>query len=118
MHELAIAQALVAELEAVRRREQAVRIVLCRVAVGALSGVDPRSLTDAFGVVAEESEVAGTALEVVRVPVCVRCNACGQQERVDGFTLRCLACGSDQVAVTAGRELHILSVALDVEDGT
>lgn len=117
MHELSIAQALVTELEAVRRREGVLRVVSCRVAVGRLSGVDPQSLSDAFPIVADESEVAGVALHIESVPLGVHCEACGQDGQVDGYTVRCLACGSDKVTVTTGRELHIVSVELDVEDG-
>jgi hydrogenase nickel incorporation protein HypA/HybF len=117
MHELSIAQALVTELEVIRRREGVLRILSCRIAVGSLSGVDPQSLSEAFPIVADGSEVAGVVLNIESIPLGVHCEACGQDGRVDGFTVRCLACGSDKVTVTAGRELHLVSVELDVEDG-
>jgi hydrogenase nickel incorporation protein HypA/HybF len=118
MHELSIVQALVEQLEEVRRREQATRVVVCRIAVGRLSGVDPRSLSETFPIVADESEVAGVELRIEEIPVRLRCSACGVESLADGFVLRCPACGSDAVTVTTGRELHLVSVDLDVADAT
>jgi hydrogenase nickel incorporation protein HypA/HybF len=106
MHELSIAQAILAIAE---RHAAGRRVTRVEVSIGHLRQVVPTALDFAFELLAPEVE-----LEMVEIPAAGRCRACGRESRLDGFPLVCRACGSGDVEVVAGEELRVES--LDVEE--
>lgn len=114
MHELSIAQALVEQVERVVLAEAAVRANRVSIAVGVLSGVEPEALQGSFPLVAEGTVAEGAELVIEKIAARVRCLACGNDAETNGFFIACAVCGSREVEVTAGRELHIQSVELEV----
>lgn len=64
MHEMAIAMALIDQVEQAAREQKARCIAGISVAVGRLSGVDPDALRAVFELAAEETLAAGARLEV------------------------------------------------------
>ena len=60
MHELAICQALIEQVEAVAREQDAVQVVQVRIGIGPLSGVEPQLLEQAFQL-ARAGSIATTA---------------------------------------------------------
>ena len=114
MHELSIAQALVEQVERVVLAEAALRANKVSIAVGALSGVEPEALLGAFPLVAEGTVAEGAELAIEKMAARVRCLACGSEAETEAFFIGCAVCGSREVELTAGRELHIQSVELEV----
>ena len=106
MHELSIAEAVLAIAERHARGRPLTRV---EVAVGHLRQVVPSALEFAFELLAP-----GVELEIVDVPAAGSCRACGSESRLDGFPLICPACGSADLEVVAGEELRVES--LDVEE--
>jgi len=116
MHELSIAQSLIERVEELASREGAERVERVTVRVGALCGVDPEALGFVFPIAAEGTAAGGAQLTIERVPAAVRCRGCGRTcEPVFPFFL-CGHCGSDDVEVTAGRELDLASVDVAVPE--
>jgi hydrogenase nickel incorporation protein HypA/HybF len=107
MHELSIAQAVVAicEQHAAGRRVERVELK-----VGALRQVVPDALAFSFGLVAEGTVVEGAELAIEEVPVLLACRDCADETEVDGFPLVCGSCGSAHVDVAGGEELHVESL--------
>ena len=64
MHEMAIAMALIDQVEKEAREQKARSIAVISVAVGRLSGVDPDALRAVFELASEETLAAGAQLEV------------------------------------------------------
>jgi len=116
MHELSIAQALVEQIEQVVVAEGATRATKVMIAVGALSGADPEALRAAFPLVAEGTAAEGAELIVEQVAARVHCSACGGESVVDAWSLGCAVCASREVELVSGRELHIQSVELEVDE--
>ncbi len=116
MHELSIAQALVEQVEGAAAKEHAIRVVRVVIAVGTLSGVDPEALRSLFPLVAEETVAAGAELFIEQVATRVRCLACGLEAQTDAAFVGCTACGSRDVELSAGRELNIKSIELEVDE--
>jgi len=116
MHELSIAQALVEQVEAAATKEHAQRVVRVVIAVGALSGVDPEALRSLFPLVAEGTVTADAELVVEPVKARVRCRVCACEEVAQTSFIRCTACGSRDVELVAGRELHIKTVELEIDE--
>jgi len=111
MHELAIAEAIVAIADRHARGRPVARV---EVAVGHLRQVVPSALEFAFELTARGTAVEGAELALRVVPAGVRCRSCGAVSEQDGFPLGCRSCGGWDVEVVAGEELQVES--LDVEE--
>ncbi len=113
MHELAVAQALVEQVEAVIRQHQAARASLIRVRIGPLAGVVPELLASAFPLAAANSRMEHASLELVDAPIKVRCQTCGAETEAAMNRLICGACGDWHTQVISGDELLLESVELE-----
>jgi len=116
MHELSIAQALVEQIEATATQEHAQRVVRVVITVGALSGVDPEALSSLFPLVAEGTVAADATLLIERVAVRAHCKACGLETQAKTTFSGCTACGSKDIELSAGRELNIKTIELEIEE--
>ena len=113
MHELAIAESLVAIAQ---RHAHGRRVTRVEVAAGHLRQVVPSALEFAFELLAQGTELEGAELMIEEVPAAGRCRSCGAEGRLDGFPLACRACGGWDVEVTAGEELRVESLDLEEEE--
>lgn len=115
MHETAIAQSLIDLM--VREAESAGggRIAAARLVLGEMSGVDEETLRFAFDVCTRGTIAEGCRLDVERVPVRLRCRACGAEGADDPF-LPCGTCGAVGYEMLSGRELRLASLDLDDDD--
>lgn len=110
MHELALADAIV---EIAVRNAGERRVARVEVAVGALRQVVPDALAFAFELVAAGTVVEGAELAIDEAPARVACRACDAETDVHAFPLACVRCGSFDVIVTKGEELHVLALELE-----
>jgi hydrogenase nickel incorporation protein HypA/HybF len=122
MHELAVAQAIVAAAE---RHAEGRRVAVVRVRVGRLRQVVPEYLSWFFEIAAGETLCEGASLECESTPSLLRCGACGaewdpapapapdQAALIVGF--RCPQCGSGDNRILSGDELVVESI--DISDG-
>lgn len=118
MHELSIAAALADLVEEAAARHGAERVRRVGVAVGALTDLDPDALGFGWEVIAAERPLlAGSVLEIRRVPVTVVCSACGQEGPARPPGVTCGACGSHDTRLMTGEELDVAEVELDVPEG-
>lgn len=113
MHELAVAQALVEQVDAVIRQHHAKSASLIRVRVGPLAGVVPDLLASAFPLAAAGSRMQHAALEFAAAPIRVRCQTCGAETEAALNRLLCGACGDWHTQVISGDELLLESVELE-----
>ena len=113
MHELAVAQALVEQVEAVIDQHQANSAALIRVRIGPLAGVVPELLASAFPLAAAGSRMAHAELEFTRAPIQVRCQTCGAETEAAMNRLVCGACGDWHTQIISGDELLLESVELE-----
>jgi hydrogenase nickel incorporation protein HypA/HybF len=107
MHELSLAGGVLQAVQDAARREGFVRVSLLKLEVGALSGVEVRSLRFAL-----QSLQAGTCLEGATIEIdeppgqawCLRCSlSVPIQRRGDA----CPHCGGYQLQPTGGTELKL-----------
>jgi hydrogenase nickel incorporation protein HypA/HybF len=110
MHELSIADALVA-IAARHAGER--RVVRVEVKLGHLRQVVPQALEFAFGLVAAGTPVEGAELVMEIVPAAGRCRACGTEGELPAFPLLCPACGSADLELTQGEELLVDALELE-----
>lgn len=113
MHELAVAQALVDQVEAVIAQHAATQASLIRVRIGPLAGVVPELLATAFPLAAAGSRMEHAELDLVNAPIKVRCQTCGAETEAKMNRLICGACGDWHTQVISGDELLLESVELE-----
>jgi len=108
MHELAICQALMKQLEQQAARHNASRIERVVLSVGPLSGVENALLARAFTVARAGSVASGAELDIETGPVRVRCRNCFEESAVASNRLVCGSCGDWKVTVIEGEELMLV----------
>ena len=84
MHEMGIATEILRIVESSIPAEMVdAKVRRVNLKVGRLSAIVPESLRFCFGVVAENTLVAGAELAIEQVPVEVKCNQCGHEWTVE-----------------------------------
>lgn len=110
MHELSIAKDLLEIVTETAAAHHVNRVSRLRIVVGALGNVVPEALEFAFEVAGQGTVAEGARLEIVEVPVTVRCNACQAETVLEDFAFLCTECGSLDVTVLRGKELYLDSI--------
>lgn len=112
MHELAVCQGLMREVERVAHAAGAERVVGVTVRIGPLAGVEPQLLQSAFPLASAGTAAAGARLVIEHAPIQVRCRRCGHESQATTSHLVCGLCGHWQVQVVSGEELLLARVEL------
>jgi len=110
MHELSIAEAIVAIAERHAAGRQVARV---EVKVGHLRQVVPSALDFAFGLVATGTVVEGAELALEVVPAEGRCLDCGAMTELKDFPLQCSHCSCFALDVLHGEELLVEALELE-----
>jgi len=110
MHELSIAESIVAIAD---RHARGRRVTRVEVEIGHLRQVVPSALEFAFELVSQGTVVEGAVLDVEEVAAGGRCRQCGNEGDLGGFPFSCQGCGGFDVEVTRGEELRVDSLELE-----
>ncbi len=113
MHELSLVASLFEVLEEKAREHGAVRITAVVLKVGVMSGVVPDLLESAFEMYKKGTLAEGARLEIVRVPVKLRCPDCGGETAREDTDFSCAACGSRRIEIVEGRDLIVERIELE-----
>jgi hydrogenase nickel incorporation protein HypA/HybF len=113
MHELAVCQGLMSQVNQIAARENAQRVTSIRLSIGPLSGVEPQLLRDAFPIAAAGSVADGAELLIEQQPVTVRCLSCGAESEARANRLLCGRCGDYRTQLLSGDEMLLSSLELE-----
>ena len=113
MHELAVCQGLMRQVDRIAAREGAEQVTLIRLSIGPLSGVEPQLLRDAFPIAAAGSVAAAAELQIESQAVRVRCLSCGAESEAQANRLVCGECGDYRTQLLSGDELLLTSLELE-----
>ena len=113
MHELAVCQALIDQVERVARQNDARRVVSIVITVGPLSGVEPQLLEHAYPLAAAGTIAEHASLVIETVPVRVRCRTCKAETEAASNRLVCGSCKDWHVDVIAGEEMLLQRVEIE-----
>jgi len=113
MHELAICQSLIDQVENIARERDAKSVTSITIGMGPLSGVEAQLLKNAYpiasaGTVAEDAE-----LLIEHLPIKVRCGQCGSESDAQPNKLTCKQCGDWRTTLISGDEMMLMSVELE-----
>jgi len=113
MHELAICQALMSQVEAIARDNDATRVTAITLGLGPLSGVEEQLLKNAYPV-ASSGTVADSAELLIRsTPVRIQCPECGKESEVQPNRLVCGHCENWRTELISGDELLLIRVEME-----
>ena len=115
MHELAICQALITQVEETVSDHRG-HVQRVRVGIGPLSGVDPALLEDAYPLACAGTCAEGSQLIIEHMSIRVRCRVCGAESKATPNRLLCGACGDWQTDLQSGDELMLLRIELETQD--
>jgi hydrogenase nickel incorporation protein HypA/HybF len=113
VHELSLVASVFEVLEEKAREHGAARVTKVVLDVGIMSGAVPDLLESAFEAYKRGTLAAGARLEIVVVPVKVRCPDCGGEAVREDADFSCAGCGSRRVEIVEGRELVIEKIELE-----
>ena len=113
MHELSIAQSIVDSALEHAAHQSGRRVARIGVRVGDISGVNAEALEFCFGMTAKGTALEGAALDVERISVRQRCDACAREFQPVDFDPACPVCGSTATRMIGGDELAIAYLELE-----
>jgi hydrogenase nickel incorporation protein HypA/HybF len=119
VHELSICASIA---DIVTRRAAGRPVGVINVRVGQLRQIVPDTLVYCWGLLCEETSLAGSRIIVETVPARIRCRSCERTADVGDLPVfACAGCGGIDVEIVAGEEFLITSLELaetDTEKGT
>jgi hydrogenase nickel incorporation protein HypA/HybF len=113
VHELGLCEGI---LDAVQRRAAGRRVTRVRVRVGAQHRVVPSAFDQSFALVAQGTVADGASVDLVVVPVRVKCLDCGHEAEAADPLAACPACGGLDLESTGGDELILEAIHVEEED--
>jgi hydrogenase nickel incorporation protein HypA/HybF len=116
MHELAVCEALMNQVESIAAERNARSVVTITIGMGPLSGVEAQLLKHAYPVASAGTIAEGAVLVIQDLPVRIKCNHCGCESEASPNKLLCAECGEWHTTLISGDELMLMSVELEKSD--
>ncbi|MCS7305255.1 MAG: hydrogenase maturation nickel metallochaperone HypA [Thermoguttaceae bacterium] len=114
MHELALVEALIEEVQTQLQKAGCQgRVVKLRVQIGRFSGVSVEAFRFAFEMSRPGTLVAEADLEILQPPAECLCQSCGYRSQVEELVLGCPHCGSLEIHLEGSQELVLESIELE-----
>ena len=111
MHEGAIAAALIQNILEVREQENFNTLKTVTVLIGRMHQVIPEVLQNHFKLLKKEYPPLLKAKLVIEIaPVAITCRGCNQVTVLEQAAFLCPGCGSTDIEITGGREMHLKEV--------
>lgn len=112
MHELAVCQSLMGQVECIAREREARSVASITLRIGPLSGVEAELLRQAFSIASAGSVAEGAELVIREQPLQVRCSRCGAVTLAEANNLVCATCGDWRTTLESGDEMLLESLEL------
>lgn len=117
MHETALAQQMVRTIVQVAEENGGHPVVSALLHLGAMTHVEPSTLSFAFEAAARDTLAAGCELVIQRIPLRTECQLCAWKGEVEPDAIGCPSCGGVGLKVLTGREIQLVSIDVDDESG-
>ena len=113
MHELAICQSLMDQVETIAVERNAISVTSIVIGMGPLSGVEAQLLKNAYPVASAGTVAEHAELVIEYLPVRVKCSQCGSESDALPNKLICKQCGDWRTTLLSGDEMMLMSVELE-----
>ena len=114
MHEMSITQSILDIALSVSKEHGGLKVEEIRIRMGEYSGVVPQLIQEYFDIISRDTLAEKAKLVINRVPVTVKCRACGFSGEIDKRKVICPVCGGVDLKLLTGREFYVES--LEVEE--
>ena len=115
MHELAVCQSLIAQVEQTLQAHQPCNVERILVKIGPLSGIEADLLLNAFSIAKMGTLAEKAVLQIEHQDIMVHCTDCGQDFKVKINNLSCPECGNWRTRLISGNEMLLQSIELKQE---
>jgi hydrogenase nickel incorporation protein HypA/HybF len=112
MHEFAVCQDMLHQIESIAAEQQAAAVDMVTVRIGPLSGIEAHLLTQAFPLAAAGTIAEKAELIVETLPIKVKCQSCGAETEAKPNRLVCGQCGDYHTQLLSGDEMLLASLEL------
>ena len=113
MHELAICQSLIDQVEGIAMERKAQSVTTIVIGIGPLSGVETQLLKNAYPIASAGTIAEYAELVVEHLPIKVKCTQCGSESDALPNKLICKHCGDWRTTLISGDEMMLMSVELE-----
>ena len=113
MHELAVCQDIIAQVEQIAVQHQAKSVHQILLDIGPLSGVEAPLLEAAFPIASAGSVAENAELKIDIAPIVVSCRSCNAKSEATANDLTCKQCGNWQTDLVSGDEMILKRIELD-----
>lgn len=116
VHELAVCQSILRQVEQVARQHGADEVSAIHLNIGPLSGIEIPLLENAF-TIARAGTVAHSAnLVTSRTRLRVRCSRCDEESFVPANRLVCEHCGDWRTHLVSGDEMELARIEMNIQE--
>jgi hydrogenase nickel incorporation protein HypA/HybF len=112
MHERSLARSILRQIEELGNDYPKQRITSVELEVGLMSGVEADLLGNALHE-EQTNEKHSVAFVLQVVPLQAKCSACQSCFEMEGFSFVCVQCGADELDITHGDSVQIMTVTLE-----
>jgi hydrogenase nickel incorporation protein HypA/HybF len=113
MHELAICQSLIDQVEGIAMERKAQSVTTIVIGIGPLSGVETQLLKNAYPIASAGTIAEYAELVVEYLPIKVKCTQCDSESDALPNKLICKHCGDWRTTLISGDEMMLMSVELE-----
>ena len=113
MHEMSIAQNLIAIVEEEMAKNNAAVLRAVRVNIGEMSGIVPEALKTCFEIIIANSNMNGAKFKMDITPLIGGCRECKKEFKIKEYNFLCPECASTDIDVISGREMSIVEIEVD-----
>ena len=112
MHEFAVCQDMLQQIETIAADEQATAVEAITERIGPLSGIEAHLLSQAFPLAAAGTVAENAELIIEALPIKVKCQLCGAETEAKANRLICGKCGDYHTQLLSGDEMLLASLEL------
>ncbi|MEN8173221.1 MAG: hydrogenase maturation nickel metallochaperone HypA [Chloroflexota bacterium] len=113
MHELAICQSLMEQVENIALERNAQSVTTIVIGIGPLSGVEAQLLKNAYSIASAGTVAEDAELVIEQLSIKVKCTQCGSESDALPNKLICKQCGDWRTTLISGDEMMLMSVELE-----
>ncbi len=113
MHELGIAQSIIATVLAEIKTNDYGRVSAIGVRVGELTDIVDDALIFGFEAMTKKTILEGASIQIERVKLLASCCHCHKDFQVEEYSFICPSCQSGEVEIITGQELEISFLEID-----
>lgn len=115
MHEMAITENVVEIVLKHAELAEAQKVVHVRLKIGEIRDIIHELLEKCFRYIARGTIAAEAELEIIKIPLVVRCAECGKENRdyIGNYAeMKCKHCGSNNLELVSGNEFFIEDIKI------